>query len=268
MPAQRIRKRDPNTIVPTHVAAPQLTLSRRLRFPDPPPAPDPQVLAPEDYDITYEGMHCIDETHADWLGSDEIYIVTSAVHIHRNGNNIVRTERHPVQAGGDGWYGDVDSHDTRIGPRAAVWAGHVDDVLVGMSLTTVVFEHDEGDPDAYRDEVDAGVKLAIAIATYLYPPAGAILALIEASGYITDFFNWLLGTGDDEVGTVTLVFEFGDLEVYSRSRTINYTEDLGTTNPTGLMYHFLGSVNDNDYVAGFQVQRNPPAPLLPGPFVE
>lgn len=93
-------------------------------------------------------MHCIDETHYDWMGSDEVYVITSAVHITRGGaNNIVRTERMPLQAGQSGPYGGVDSHDTRIGPRAAVWNGVVADVQLGMSLTTVFFEHDYGNPD-------------------------------------------------------------------------------------------------------------------------
>jgi hypothetical protein len=135
-----------------------------------------------------------------------------------------------------------------------------------MSLTTTVFDHDEGDPDAYRGEVDAAVKVAIAIATYLYPPAGALLALIEASGLITDFFNWLLGTGDDEVGTSTVVLEMADLENYSRSRTTNYARP--GRKATGLNYHFLGTVNDNDYAVAYQVQRNPRAPLFPQGPVE
>ncbi|WP_286218906.1 hypothetical protein [Paraoerskovia sediminicola] len=33
------------------------------------------------YTVTYEGLHCLDETGIDWLGSDEPYVVTSAVHI-------------------------------------------------------------------------------------------------------------------------------------------------------------------------------------------
>jgi len=266
MPRRAIKKRDPNVVTPNHVVIPQFTLRRRFRaniLSGEPIPLDPQVLAPIDYTITFEGMHCVDETHWDWAGSDEIYVVTSAVHITRQGDNVVRTERHPITAGTSGVYGDVDSHDTRIGPRASCWNGAVAEVRLGMSLTTVVFEHDYGDPDALRDEVNAAVILAIGIATYIYPPAGAILALIQASGLVTDFFNWLLDTGDDEIGTVTQVFELDDLEEYSRTRTSNYTEVFGSTQPTGLMFHFLAAVNDNDYVAAYQVQRNPRAPVLP-----
>ena len=145
------------------------------------------IPAARRYTINYQGMHCVDETGLDSLGSDEIYIITSAVHITPDGTNVVRTERHPINGNSSGTYGDVDSHETRIGPVAACWSTKVEETTQGMSLTTVVMEHDLGDPDAYRDEVDASVKLAIALATYLFPPAGAILALVEASGLITDF---------------------------------------------------------------------------------
>jgi hypothetical protein len=264
-PAKRIVRRDPNAITTGHVLIPQFTFSDLFRRPPGPP-PGDQVLAPIDYTITYEGLYCIDETGPDWWGSDESYVVTSAVHITPGGANVVRTERHPFAGNQQDAYSDVDSEEVRIGPRAACWNGAVANVTAGMSLTTTVFDHDEGDPDAYRDEVDAAVKLAIAIATYIYPPAGAILALIEASGLITDFFNWLLGTGDDEVGTSTLVLELSDLEAYSRSRTTNYTRP--GRKATGLNYHFLGTVNDNDYAAAYQVRRNPPAPLFPQTPVE
>ena len=175
MPRRTVATRDANAITTSHVVIPQMTL--RYRYPGRPGQalpPGPAVLAPIDYTVVYRGMHCIDETHWDSWGSDEIYIVTSAVSITPAGQNLVRTERHPITNGQSGEYGSVDSHDTRIGPVAACWNQPVANTQLGMSLTTVVFEHDKGDPDAYRDEVDDAVKLAIAIATYLFPAAGPI----------------------------------------------------------------------------------------------
>lgn len=223
------------------------------------------VLAPERFSISFQGIHCIDETGVDFLGSDEIYILTSAVHIKSDGTNEVRTERHPIGANGSGIYGDVDSHETRIGPVASCWSALVDDMQLGMSLTTVVMEHDQGDPDAYRDEVDAAVKLAIAAATYLFPPGGALLALIEASGLITDLFNWVLGTGDDEVGTTTVVLgSLSELENYSRTGIGHlWVVRDGQRVDTGLPNHFVTPVNERDYFAGYVVTRQPRAPLFP-----
>jgi hypothetical protein len=263
-PPKRIARRDSNVITAAHVVIPQF--SPRNPF-DPPAKPLPeQVPAPNDYLITYEGLYCIDETGWDKWGSDESYVVTSAVHITQAGDNVVRTERHPFSGNKQDHYNDVDSEEVRIGPRAACWKGDVADVRAGMSLTTTVFDHDMGDEDAYRDEIDALVKLAIAGAAALYDvPNEAIPALMRASVLITDFVNWLAGTGDDEVGTRVLVLELGDLENYARSRTADYTRPGHKA--TGLKYHFLGTVNDNDYAVAYQVRRNPPAPLFPqGPI--
>ncbi len=227
--------------------------------------PEELILAPERFTISFQGIHCIDETGIDFIGADEIYILTSAVHIKANGENEVRTERHPIGANGSGIYGDVDSHETRIGPVASCWSALVADMQQGMSLTTVVMEHDHGDPDAYRDEVDAVVKLAIAVATFLFPPGGALLALIEASGLLTDFFNWVIGTGDDEVGTRTVVLEtLPDLEKYSRTGIGHlWVVRDGQRVDTGLPNHFVADVNGRDYFAGYVVTRQPTAPLLP-----
>jgi len=227
------------------------------------------VPAARRYTINYQGMHCVDETGFDKFGSDEIYIITSAVHITKDGTNAVRTERHPLNGSGAGTYGDVDSHETRIDPVAASRSAKVDETTQGMSLTTIVMEHDLGDPDAYRDEVDASVKLAIAIASYFFPPGGALLALVEASGLVTDLLNSILGTGDDEIGTVTSVHSLEELETLSRTRLSSlHVSQGGKLVDTGLKNHFLAPVNNNDYIVGLRVNREPNAPLLPGKHID
>jgi hypothetical protein len=253
--------RDPNTVTTEHVVIPKLTLRRPLReleLPQPvgtAPHPHPAQPVPPaiDYTISYEGMHCVDETHWDFLGSDEIYIITTAVHISPGGKNVVRTERHPITGPKD-YYGDVDTGETRVGPRAACWNGVVAQVSAGMSLTAVVFEHDKGDPDAYLDEVDAGVKLAIAVVRKMYPEADAILKLVEESGLVTDLVNWFLSTGDDRLSTITTLLELPDLEGYSRS----HISPLGKTT---LNYHFLA--RSSSYISAYRVLRNPVAPEFP-----
>jgi hypothetical protein len=228
--------------------------------------PGPPVLAPNDYTVIYEGLYCIDETGPDWWGSDETYVVTTAVHITPGGANVVRTERHPFL--GDNTkdaYSDVDSEEVRVGPRAAIWNAPVAQVNGGVSITTVVFDRDLGDPDAYKDEVDAAVKLALSIAGYIWPPAKPILLLIAASGLVTDFFNWLIGTGDDKVGERSQVFELAELEDFSRTPNSNYQRPGRAA--TALKYDVLATVNDNDYAVAYTVTRNPAAPPYPPPIV-
>jgi hypothetical protein len=88
------------------------------------------------YTIRYNGLWCEEEAAWDRFSwADEIYVITSAVHINASGENIYRTEHHPVDAS---HYSDVDSDEARIGPVAACWHENSDPV----SLTVVVFEHD------------------------------------------------------------------------------------------------------------------------------
>jgi hypothetical protein len=214
-------------------------------------------------------MHCVDETSWDLWYSDEIYIITSAVHITPGGTNVVRTEGHPVGAGGAGtigFYGDVDSGETRPGPVAACWFQPVADTAEGMSLTTVFWEHDEGDPDKYRDEVDHVVKAALVLASIYFPKLGPLWVLLAAEGWVTDFFNWFLSTGDNAIGDAhTAVLTMSDLEDFGRSRQHNPYARGGIT--FRLPFHFVASVNDNDYFAAFTVTRDP-EDFYPDPIVE
>ncbi|WP_286218905.1 hypothetical protein [Paraoerskovia sediminicola] len=135
-----------------------------------------------------------------------------------------------------------------------------------MSLTTTVIEHDQGDPDAFRDEIDAAVTLALAVAGLLFPLASPILVLVKASGLVTDFFNWLVGTDDDLVGRSTVVLSDDDLLAYSTWGTIDYSEKVGGAS-TGLPYHFLSKAG-GAYVVAFTVDRDPDAPKPdPGPVL-
>jgi hypothetical protein len=222
--------------------------------------PRPQLV----YTVRYNGLWCQEESNWDrFSGSDEIYLITSAVHIAADGSNVVRTERHPVAQSED-WYEDVDSGEERTGPVAACWFENSDPV----SLTVVVIEHDEGDPDAWKDEIDALVKAVIAVVSYFYP-ALAWVALL--SGPITDSINWVVGTGDDPVETKTVVLPRALLEQYAGQWPyphIGSRTDSGglfgfaTVVPvaTNFMQHFITTHNGGGatYVAGFEILRDPP----------
>jgi len=228
------------------------------------------------YGINYKGMHCVDETGPDFPFSDEVYIITSVVHIEAlqpgqsERQNIARTTRHPFGFVGRKTYGDVDSRETRIGPEVAIWDGQAGEFEGGVSVTCVFMERDKGDPDFYRDEVENVVKLAIAGVAIKYPALAPLLKLEALSETLTDLVNWFLPTDDDEIGHVTMVIDQADLEGFSRAPLTEYVDvfnlpaGFGNTRqvrrPTGLMYHFLASVNDNDYFAGFEVVRTPQHP--------
>ncbi|RWR24277.1 hypothetical protein D8Y24_05610 [Agrococcus lahaulensis] len=267
VPAERTPERPERTAQPVTLTVSSTVLARLGRLIDTGAVAagdvreemlDEQTDAPPVYTINYRGLWCEDETTWDWVSwADEIYVITSAVHV-ENGENVVRTERHPV-ADDERWYEDVDSDEARLGPIAACWHGRADTV----SLTAVVMEHDMGDPDAYREEIDALVKAALAVLAYFYPPA-ALAQLLSST--ITDAVNWLLDTADDPIETQTVVHSSGMLEALSTSYRGTY---LGEgQRHTGLEYHFLTNHAGGGarYVLGFEVLRDPEH-LPEGPFL-
>jgi len=223
------------------------------------------------YTVTYQGMVCEAETTWDgFSNSDESYAITTAVHYEADGSNVTRAEHHPHDKTS---YEDVDAHEERIGPIAACWQGS----RLPMSLTVVAFEHDEGDPNAYKDEIKAIVAAAAAVIGYLYAPGVAAAALIAAlSPLIVDAINWLFDTGDDQIDS-------------PRTEVIDFTtiEQMGIHEPTAYVYtypvffggprtvvsnlygHFFThhSGSGARYVFGFQVERNPPFVRQEGPFL-
>ena len=215
------------------------------------------------YTVRYQGLFCQKETSWDGLtNSDEVYVITSAVHIDPDGGNSVRTVRHPV-SNTQTHYEDVDDVEERIGPVAAAWEGNSDP----LSLSVFVFEQDYGDPDKYKDDVDAIVKAAIAALVAAYP----VLAPLELlSGTISDAVNWLLDTGDDLISTETVILPNAVLEMYStqgytiayQGYKLNITFPKVTVVPfmTHLQYHFVTEHKGSgaDYIIAFDVTRNPP----------
>lgn len=207
------------------------------------------------YTVRYQGIFCQEETSWDGLSdSDEIYVISSAVHISSDGQNSVRTERHPV---GQSSYDDVDSGETRLGPVAAVWNGNTEVV----SVTAVVFEHDFGDPDKYKEDIDALVKLGLAALVAVWPPLVALEAL---SGTISDAINWVLDTGDDVVETQTVVLPKSRLEEFAGTPPSFYNHLRPVFPPitTNLMHHFLTRHRGGGatYICGFDIDRKPPLP--------
>jgi hypothetical protein len=225
---------------------------------------------PPTYRITYQGL--VAEAETNWDGfsnSDEVYAITTAVHIGDDGSNTVRTEHHPVDKTA---YEDVDAREERIGPVAACWDGQ----NLPVSLSVVAFEHDYGDPDQYRDEIHQAVLAAVAVLIWVYPPGAAALAALELlKPLITDLINYLFDTGDDQIGEAqTEVLEqarFESLGVLEPSPYIYNFTMLGTVHPivTNLYGHFFSTHRGSGakYIFGFQVERDPAFVRQEGPFL-
>jgi hypothetical protein len=216
------------------------------------------------YTVRYKGLWCQKET--DGPGSDEIYIITSGLTINQNVNDPIEAITHP-KGTHDSYYGDVDTWDQRAGPIAVAWTGSPDT----LSLAVIVMEHDEGDPDYYRDEVDTFVTAAIAVGAKLWTPI-ALLALFKGS--IVDAINWILGTGDDVISSEVVIFERPELEALAVQPPVLYqgkkwpVSNIGVpVGPsynfqTDLVIHFVTTHHGDgaEYVVGFDIERDPPRP--------
>ncbi|MDE3209629.1 MAG: hypothetical protein KGM46_02690 [Pseudomonadota bacterium] len=203
------------------------------------------------YSVRYKGLWCQEETTG--LGSDEIYVVTSGLAINKGVNTAVAALTHPISTQSK-YYGDVDSREERVGPVAVVYTGNPDT----LSLAVVVMEHDYGDPDYYRDEVNTFVAVAIAAASKLWPPA-ALLSFF--SDNIVDAINWILGTGDDVISSEVKTWERPALEAMA----IQTPGPLSYNPNTGLFVHFVTTHHGDGskYVVGFDIERDPPRPAPP-----
>ena len=213
------------------------------------------------YTVRYQGLYCMQEMT--WDGgsnSDEPYVITSAVHINETGDNVIKTERHPV-TGQNRWYDDVDDFEERPGPVAACWQGNADPV----SITAVVFERDKGDPDYYRDEVQIAVEIAFEIVKLIYPVAARFE---KAIGFVVDAVNWILGTGDDVIDTPkTVVNTRSMLEHYAGRNPWNLMgwkidPPRVSRTATKLFYHWVTTHKGGgaNYIVCFDVTRRPPLP--------
>lgn len=213
------------------------------------PGPYPKPV----YTIRYQGLFCNDETSWDrFTSSDEIYVVTTALHIDDHGQNIVRTEGHPAGQGSVGYYGDVDKSEARLGPVGACWFQNSNIPLV--SLTVVVFEHDEGDPKYYKDQVDMLVKAAAVILVALGLGSTTLIAALVP--IVSAGVTWLLGSGDDPIETQTVVLPQPVLEAYAAQWQAPYIRGQVVTN---LYYHFLTTHSGGgaNYTVAFDVLREP-----------
>ena len=145
--------------------------------------------------VRYTGLNCFGETDEP-SASDEPYAVIGVVS--GKGPSSLRTQI----------YSDVDGGESRP-DIVELYRGNP----TGIALSVLLNEHDEGDPDKYKEAMKAGVSLAfsgVSALIALIPGAGPIIAGIAgpllgaASGPVGEELNRVLGTGDDEIGRATL----------------------------------------------------------------
>lgn len=147
--------------------------------------------------LHYTGLHCFGETDSDQLSSaDEPYFVLAVTTPQTK--MVVNTQI----------YSDVDGGDSRP-DLLELYRGPPYGINIGAAL----MEHDFGDPNKYRDDIQSAVDKAHAAGTLLLwqiPVVGPAVAAIagpllgKLMPEIAQAINDLLDTGDDTIGGTNL----------------------------------------------------------------
>ena len=147
--------------------------SRRAR-PDPPKPP------PNQYELTFQKLYCVDESNPEWWGEDEPYVVFGVI------TEEMAESGTSAQAYATPVYEDVDDGDTRpgsgdeglrlfgfTGPRA---------IASSVLVSATCFEHDLGDVSDTTDAVRAALTAVATKAAAAGGYVGWIVAGWRCSG--------------------------------------------------------------------------------------
>jgi hypothetical protein len=168
-------------------------------------------------EIHYRGMNCFGDTDEAW--SDEPYPIITVLG--------------PLTYGMDG-SPRADRTVTLTGPEESALGGgsYPRDMLVYRgrvadvgAIQVTLMEHDEGDPNAYRAQIEAAVRTTLTVAASAIagtgvglPVSGLVMWLAQAgAGPVSAAINNALDTDDDRIGGVLFPLSPGFLLDMARS---------------------------------------------------
>ncbi|MDO6432717.1 hypothetical protein Q4E93_19075 [Flavitalea sp. BT771] len=168
--------------------------------------PDVGAIELGEVSVRYAGMYCT--TEMDWdqgSNSDEPYAIFGVIGADQMHTATIRTTI----------YEDVDSGDSRP-DNIELYRGEPE----GLSISVLLMEHDDSDPDKYKEAVRAGVEQASKgvvlgigqipyVGDFLAPVAEAILK--AAAPDITDAINSGLDLKDDVIDSRTFFISAKDM---------------------------------------------------------
>ncbi|PSN14865.1 hypothetical protein C7293_09780 [filamentous cyanobacterium CCT1] len=157
--------------------------------------PDTGAIELNDVVVHYTGIVCFGESN-ELSSSDEPYVVMGL-----NSPTGAWAIRSRV-------YGGVDAGESRP-DLIEIYRGKPN----GLAISVLLMENDEGNPDKYKEAMQAAVGAAFTGVTALVaiiPVVGAVIAavvgplLAAVTPIVGTELNRLLGTGDDRIGYETL----------------------------------------------------------------
>jgi hypothetical protein len=209
----------------------------------PPDRPDPvPTPRPNQYEVTFTKLYCVDESDPEWWGSDEPYVVFAVLTEEMAETGTAAQGFHtPV-------YGDVDDGDTRpdsgdenlriwgfTGPRSIASS-----VLIAGSC----FENDLGNPE----ETTEGVRTALTTVATTAAGAGGVAGWVVA------------GVAVVGIGVTYLVDLIGADDAINRTLTLSLTEADADARTAGGPFlfppmHFDGGDGDGIYDVYLRLRR-------------
>jgi hypothetical protein len=179
--------------------------------------PDTGAIELNDVVVHYTGIHCFSETESDQLSdSDEPYVVMGVVS--PAGSSANRSQI----------YEDVDGGESRP-DLLEIYRGKPG----GMTISVMLMEHDDDDPDRYKGAMQTAVAAGFTGATVLVtliPAVGPVLAAVAAPLFgvvapiVANELHGLFDLGDDRIGDATLALSAKQM-VLLATRTPNSNFD-------------------------------------------
>ena len=182
--------------------------------------PDTGAIELNDVSVNFTGIVCFGETDYDQgSDSDEPYIVMGV--LDPTGTSSLRSQV----------YQDVDAGESRA-DHVELYRGKPR----GLTISTLIVEHDEEDPDKYKTAMQASVGAAFAgvttliaiipvVGPFIAAVAGPLLAAVTPK--VGEELNSLLDLGDDPIDLKTVAMSAKDM-VLLAARTTS-TEEKGIT---------------------------------------
>jgi hypothetical protein len=199
------------------------------------------------YRIDFAGIYCRKETSWDQgTNSDEPYVLFTTTQRFREPwatrSDVYDNVDDGIDSGND--WGPLP-------PLLSLFGQSGPEVVDETAVTAMVMEHDQGDPNAYKEKVRLGVKAAQAIAAaYGIPIPDAV------ANFATEIINDLLNTGDDPIGVSSFVLDAGAFAFYAQQPLIHFKVQLD--------YHFWTYHTDGDakYYVMYRVVQDPAGPVV------
>jgi hypothetical protein len=210
---------------------------------DRPSEPNPPKPPPNQYELTFAKMYCVDESNPEWWGSDEPYAVFGVI------TEEMAEAGTSAQAFATPVYEDVDDGDTRpsggdqnlrifgfTGPRP---------IASSVLVTATCFEHDLGNVSETTNAIRAALTAVATKAAAAGGYVGWIVAGVAVLGIGVSYLVDLIGADDQIGGSLAMSLTQADADARTASVNPHFFTPL----------HFDGGDGDGIYDVYLKLRR-------------